>query len=128
MVRFVRFSLVVLSAIPMLTAANPPQPQEKPHEIAEAGHTRNDPFFWLREKENPETIKYLEAENHYADATLKRTQKLQETLYGEIRGRIKEEDLSVPQKIDDYYYYTRTETGKQYAIHCRKKGSLDAKE
>jgi oligopeptidase B len=128
MVRFVRFSLFVLSAIPMLTAANPPQPKEKPHEIAEAGHTRNDPFFWLREKQNPETIKYLEAENQYADATLKRTQKLQETLYEEIRGRIKEEDLSVPQKIDDYYYYTRTETGKQYAIHCRKKGSLDAKE
>jgi oligopeptidase B len=118
--------IFVLSA--MFANANPPQAPQKPHEITEAGHTRNDPFFWLREKTNPDVLKYLQAENRYADAALKRTQKLQATIYHEMRRRIKEDDTSVPQKIGDYYYYSRTETGKQYAVHCRKKGSLDANE
>jgi oligopeptidase B len=112
----------------VFAGANPPQAPEKPHEIVEVGHTRNDPFFWLREKENPEVLKYLEAENRYTESALKHISKLQETLYNEMRGRIKESDVSVPEKIDDYYYYSRTETGKQYGIFCRKKGSLGAKE
>src|ERR1700747_1681988 len=103
--------IFVLSA--MFANANPPQAPQKPHEITEAGHTRNDPFFWLREKTNPDVLKYLQAENRYADAALKRTQKLQATIYHEMRRRIKEDDTSVPQKIGDYYYYSRTETGKQ---------------
>jgi oligopeptidase B len=118
--------ILVLST--MFAEANPPLAPEIPHEITEAGHTRNDPFFWLREKTNPDVLKYLQAENRYADAALKRTQKLQATIYHEMRRRIKEDDTSVPQKIGDYYYYSRTETGKQYAVHCRKKGSLDANE
>jgi oligopeptidase B len=112
----------------VLAGANPPQAPEKPHEITEVGHTRNDPFFWLREKDNPEVLKYLEAENRFTENTLKHLEKLQETLYREMRGRIKESDISVPVKIDDFYYYSRTETGKQYAIYCRKKGSLAAPE
>jgi oligopeptidase B len=112
----------------ILAGPNPPQAPQKPYEITEIGHTRNDPFFWLREKDNPGVLKYLEAENRYTENALKPLEKLQEKLYREMRGRIKESDLSVPEKIDDYYYYSRTETGKQYAIHCRKKGSLDAKE
>src|SRR5271165_3573766 len=107
---------------------NPPQAPERPHEISEVGHTRNDPFFWLRNKNDPEVLKYLNAENQYTEHALKSTEGLQGTLYKEMRGRIKEEDISVPEKIDDYYYYSRTEAGKQYAIYCRKKGSLDAKE
>src|SRR6202047_729134 len=124
--------LVVAGSIlvPTLVFAEaiPPQAPEKPHEITEAGHTRNDPFFWLREKDNPEVLKYLEAENRYTESALKHMGKLQQTLYNEMRGRIQESDVSVPEKIDDYYYYSRTETGKQYAVHCRKKGSLDAQE
>ena len=124
--------LVVAGSIlvPTLVFAEaiPPQAPEKPHEITEAGHTRNDPFFWLREKDNPEVLKYLEAENRYTESALKHIGKLQQTLYNEMRGRIQESDVSVPEKIDDYYYYSRTETGKQYAVYCRKKGSLDAKE
>jgi len=112
----------------ILAGPNPPQAPQKPHETTEIGHTRNDPFFWLREKDNPEVLKYLEAENRYTESALKPLEKLQEKLYHEMRGRIKESDVSVPEKIDDYYYYSRTEIGKQYAIHCRKKGSLDAKE
>jgi oligopeptidase B len=112
----------------VLAASTLPQAPAKPHEITELGHTRNDPFFWLREKDNPEVLKYLEAENRYTDNALKHIAKLQETLYGEMRGRIKESDDSVPEKIDDYYYYSRTEVGKQYGIFCRKKGTLEAKE
>src|ERR1700744_5496536 len=105
----------------VFAAATPPQAPEKPHQITEAGHTRNDPFFWLREKDNPEVLKYLEAENRHTDNALKHLGKLEETLYHEMRGRIKESDVSVPEKVDDYYYYSRTGTGKQYASFCRKK-------
>ena len=118
--------ILILSA--MFADANPPQAPEIPHEITESGHTRNDPFFWLREKANPDVLKYLQAENRYTETALKRTEKLRDTIYHEMRRRIKEDDISVPQKIGDYYYYSRTETGKQYAVHCRKKGSLDANE
>src|SRR3984957_14541470 len=112
----------------ILAGPNPPQASQKPHEITEVGHSRNDPFFWLREKDNPEVLKYLKAENGYTESALKHIGKLEETLYNEMRGRIKERDISVPEKIDEYYYYSRTETGKQYGIYCRKKGTLDAKE
>ena len=118
--------ILVLSI--MFAEADPPQAPEIPHEITETGHTRNDPFFWLREKANPDVLKYLQAENRYTETALKPTEKLRDTIYHEMRRRIKEDDVSVPQKIGDYYYYSRTETGKQYAVHCRKKRSLDATE
>jgi oligopeptidase B len=119
-------AILVLTVV--LAGAHPPQAAEKTHEITEVGHTRNDPFFWLREKDNPEVLKYLDAENRHTATALQRTEKLQQTLYNEMRRRIKEADVSVPDKIDDYYYYSRTETGKQYGIFCRKKGRLEAKE
>jgi oligopeptidase B len=112
----------------VLAGANAPQAPQKEHQITAVGHPRNDPFFWLREKDNPEVLKYLKAENGYTASALKHIGKLEETLYNEMRGRIKESDISVPDKIDQYYYYSRTETGKQYGIYCRKKGTLDAKE
>ena len=87
-----------------------------------------DNYYWLRERNNPEVIEYLEAENAYTDMVMKPTENLQETLYDEMLGRIKETDLSVPVKKGDYYYYTRTEEGRQYSVYCRKKGSLDAEE
>jgi oligopeptidase B len=118
----------ILALSTVFAEANPPQAPEIPHEITEAGHTRNDPFFWLREKGNPDVLKYLQAENRYTETALKHTEKLRDTIYQEMRRRIKEDDVSVPQRIGDYYYYSRTETGKQYAVHCRKKGSLDANE
>jgi oligopeptidase B len=87
-----------------------------------------DNYHWLREREDPEVISYLEAENAYTKATMKHTEPLQEKLYQEIKGRIKETDLSVPAKDGDYYYYSRTFEGKQYRTYCRKKGSLEAEE
>ena len=122
------WSLLFALALPMISEAVPPKAPQKRHKTVIAGQVGDDPFFWLREKKNPEVIKYLEAENHYTEGALKHTQALQEKLYQEMRGRIKEEDLSVPQKVDDYYYHTRMETGKEYPIHCRKKRSLDANE
>jgi len=92
------------------------------------GDVRMDNYFWLRERANPEVMEYLEAENQYTEAVMKPTEQLQERLYKEMRSRIKETDLSVPERLDDYYYYTRVEEGKQYPIHCRKKGSLGAPE
>src|SRR5262249_30998779 len=111
--RFIVSMLISVLAATFVDA-NPPQAPEKPHEITEAGHARVDPFFWLREKADSDVLKYLKAENQYAESALKHTEKLQDTIYHEMRGRIKEDDVSVPQKIDDYYYYSRTETGKQY--------------
>ena len=89
-----------------------------------------DNYAWLKDKTrtNPEVIEYINAENEYTNKMLKHTEKLQNTLYNEIVERIKETDLSVPTKIDDYYYYTKREKGKQYWVYCRKKGSLGAEE
>ncbi|GAB1442752.1 S9 family peptidase [Ignavibacteriales bacterium] len=87
-----------------------------------------DNYFWLRDKKDPEVIKYLEAENLYAEEVMGHTKDLQNKLYEEMKGRIKEQDNSVPYLENGYYYYTRTETGKQYGIYCRKKGNLDAPE
>jgi oligopeptidase B len=119
---------LIFAFVGWLPDKNPPRAPERQHEITELGHVRNDPFFWLRERDDPAVLKYLDAENAYTDRVMRPTLHLQEALYSEIRGRIKEEDMSVPVKIDDYYYYSRTETGKQYQVHCRKKGSLAAKE
>jgi oligopeptidase B len=92
------------------------------------GDTRTDPYAWLRDRNDPDTLAYLEAENAYTRAMTKHTEELQATLYSEMLGRIKQTDLSVPVKQDDYFYYSRTEEGKQYAIYCRKHRSLEAPE
>ncbi len=90
--------------------------------------TRQDPYAWLRNRKDPETLAYLEAENAYTKSVMEPTVELQETLYDEMLGRIQQTDLSVPIRRDNYFYYTRTEEGKQYAIYCRKQGTLDAPE
>jgi oligopeptidase B len=87
-----------------------------------------DDYYWLREKESEEVLDYLKAENKYTDAMTEHLKPLQDELYKEMIGRINEDDASVPVKDDEYYYYSRMEKGKNYAINCRKKGSLDAKE
>ena len=106
----------------------PPKAAVHPHEMTMHGHTRVDNYYWLNERENPEVLAYLEAENQYADACLKHTEPLQEQLFKEITGRIKQDDNSVPVKIRDYYHYTRYEEGKEYPLFCRKKHSLEALE
>ncbi|MCL4706972.1 S9 family peptidase [bacterium] len=106
----------------------PPVAGKRPKSDTIHGDLRVDDYFWLREKTNPEVKKYLNAENAYAEQLLAPTKGLQEKLYQEMLGRIKETDLSVPYRQGDYFYYSRTEQGKQYSIYCRKKGTLDAPE
>lgn len=92
------------------------------------GDVRIDNYFWLRDRSNPEVIEYLEAENKYTEAMMKHTEEFQEQLYTEMLGRIKETDVSVPYTLNNYYYYSRTEEGKQYPIYCRREGNLEATE
>src|SRR6266705_1342162 len=106
----------------------PPVAKKAPKTTEINGRTMVDNYYWLRDKKNPEVKAYLEAENAYTDAVMKPTEALQKKLYDEMLSRIKETDVEVPYKQGGYFYYIRTEAGKQYPIHCRKKGSLDAPE
>lgn len=92
------------------------------------GHQRTDNYYWMRERENPEVIEYLNAENEYLKSSLKSTEEFQEKLFQEMKGRIKEDDESVPYFKSGYYWYVKYETGGEYPLYGRKKGSLDAKE
>jgi oligopeptidase B len=106
----------------------PPVAKKIPKELTIHGDTRIDNYFWIRERENPEVIDYLNAENAYTDSVMAHTKKLQKKLFDEIVARIKKDDSSVPYKKNGYYYYTRYEKGGEYPIYCRKKGSMDAEE
>jgi oligopeptidase B len=107
---------------------HPPIAKMVPKTTVLFGDTRSDPYFWMRDRSDPDTLPYLEAENAYTRAMTKSTEELQAKLYAEMLGRIKQTDLSVPVKRDQYFYYSRTEEGKQYGIYCRKTGSLEAPE
>jgi oligopeptidase B len=119
---------MLASMVALEAGVTPPVAKVLPMSDTIHGEVRTDPYFWLRERSNPDVVAYLEAENRYTETMMKHTESLQEQLYKELLGRIKETDLSVPEKLDDYYYYSRTEEGKQYPIYCRKKGSLSAEE
>src|SRR5438309_9389675 len=114
------------------TAALPTPPIAKaiPKVDTTLGDIRVDNYFWLRDdsRKSPDVIAYLEAENRYGAAWLKHTDALQTRLFNEMKARIKETDLSVPQREGQYYYYSRTVAGQQYPILCRKRGSLTAAE
>ncbi len=110
------------------TTVTPPVAQKKPTRLVLHGDERVDDYFWMRDANDPNVIAYLEAENAFTNAVMQHTEMLQTTLYQEMLARIKETDLSVPYRKDNYYYYSRTEEGKDYPIYCRKKGSLDASE
>ena len=92
------------------------------------GDIRQDDYFWLREKDNPDVLAYLKAENAYTDEVTAGSKAFQESLYQEMLARIKEDDASVPYRRGGHFYYSRTEKGKQYPIYCRKAASLDAPE
>jgi oligopeptidase B len=109
-------------------APQPPMAEKKPKTTNIHGTTLVDDYFWLREKTNPEVMEHLKAEDAYAQSMMKHTAALQEKLYNEILGHIKQTDTNVPYRYGDYFYYSRTEQGKQYPIFCRKKGSLETTE
>jgi len=126
---------LVLISVFVLPAADtssslpaPPVAKKEPKVTEINGRKLVDNYHWLREKKNPDVKAYLEAENAYTDAVMKPTELLQKKLYGEMLSHIKETDVEVPYKEGGYFYYLRTEVGKQYGIRCRKKGSLEAPE
>ena len=107
----------------------PPTALKKPFEItAKHGHKRTDDFYWLKDKENPEVISYLKAENAYLDTMLSHVSGFRENLFMEMKARILEDDNTVPYRLDDYFYYVRYVKGGEYPVYCRKKGSLSAPE
>ena len=116
--------------VPSTLAADAPAPVAKKRPTVRELHGDKfvDDYFWLREKTNPEVTAHLEAENAHAASVMAPYTALQDTLYKEMLGRIKETDLSVPVRDGAYFYYSRTEQGQQYPIYCRKKGSLEAPE
>lgn len=110
------------------TEIEPPKARKIPEKLEKHGDVRIDNYFWLKERENPEVLDYLNQENAYNAKMTEHTKKFQRRLFLEMRGRIKEDDSSVPYKLNGYWYITRYEVGGDYPIYSRKKGTLDAPE
>jgi oligopeptidase B len=108
----------------------PPVAARRTHAVASPYGDREDPYYWLRDdtRKSPDVIGYLSAENAYANAVLGPTRRLEDTLFAEMKSRIKEDDTSVPQLDDGYWYYTRFSAGQEHPVYVRKKGTLDAPE
>src|SRR5665213_4206558 len=109
-------------------AAAPPIVKAIPTLATLHGELRTDDYAWLRDRDNPEVIAYLEAENTYTAAMMQHTEPLQKTLFDEMLARIKEDDTDVPVRRDDWFYYTRTEQGKPYPIYCRRRDAAGSPE
>lgn len=107
---------------------NPPVAKKIPHELEKHGDVRIDNYFWMKDREHPEVIDYLNAENAYCDANMAHTKDFQDDLFEEMKARIKEDDASVPYKYNGYWYITKFEKGKDYPIYTRKKDGLDNTE
>lgn len=111
----------------ILKHLSPPVAERRSHAIEKHSTRWEDPWFWIREKDDPKVNEYLTAENAYTREVLAPTEALQKTLFDEMKGRIKEKDQSVPQKDGEYYYYRRYEAGSEYPIFCRTFGAGAAK-
>lgn len=118
---FINFQLFAVSTL------QPPKAPIHDYRLEKHGDIRNDEYYWMKDRKNPEVINYLKNENSYLKNSLKKTEKLQSQLFKEMKSRIKEDDSSYPVKDGPYSYYTRYETGKQYPIYARKK-NLSGKE
>jgi oligopeptidase B len=129
-------TFILLTMSTVLTSAGadnaeplaPPTTEKRPHTREIHGYKLVDNYYWLREKQNPAVIQHLEAENAFTERAMEPLKPLQEKLYTEMLGRIKQTDLSVPARNGPYFYYSRTEEGKQYPFVCRKQGGMDGPE
>lgn len=125
-------AIAFLSIAPLMSVEAqrpvPPVAKQRPVVTTLHGEARTDEYAYFRDRNDPETIPYLEAENKYTDAMMAHTVELQTKLYDEMLARIKEDDAGVPVKRDDWFYYSRTEKGKAYPIFARKRGSETAPE
>jgi oligopeptidase B len=128
---------LLLSIVAMITScktkptwgdAEPPVADKIAKELTIHGHTRIDNYYWMNDRENPDVIAYLEAENAYLEAKMGFTKGFQDELFNEMRGRIKEDDTSAPTFSNGYFYYTRFEVGNEYPIYCRRKETMDNPE
>ena len=106
----------------------PPIAKKIPHDIENHGDIRIDNYFWIKDREHPEVIDYLNAENEYCDAKMAHTKDFQKDLFDEMKARIKEDDSSVPYKYNGYWYITKFEKGKDYPIYTRKKDTQENTE
>ena len=122
------FVFLALGLSGFARAAEPPKAKKVPHELVKHGQARTDEYYWLKDRKDPEVTAYLKAENDYASAAMKHTEKLQEGLFREMKGRIKEDDSTVPFKYGGYYYYKTYRKGLEYPVYARKKGSTEAAE
>ena len=113
---------------PSLAQTAPPDVRPQPETTFIHGDTLVDPYRWLNQRENPEVLDYLRAENRYAESMLSHTKTLQDELFEEMKGRIKEDDRNVPYYDRGYWYYSRVVKGQDYAVYCRRKGSMEAPE
>lgn len=111
-----------------MSSLTPPVAERIDTELVHHGDVRLDPYYWMRDRENPAVISYLEAENAYTKERMAHTEALQASLFEEMVSRIKEDDETAPTLDGGYYYYSRTIKGENYEVHCRKKGSLSAPE
>ena len=125
---FVHFNLTAQNHPQLKTKIHPPQAKKIVKELKAHNTIRSDSYYWMNNKENPEVISYLESENEYNEQMTAHTNKFQKDLFEEMKSRIKEDDSSVPYKLNGYWYLTRFEKGKDYPIYSRKKDSLDAPE
>ncbi len=114
--------------MPRIAVRVPPAAKRVPKVTVVHGERRVDDYHWLRNKASPSVRAYLRSENAYTAAMMKPSEGLQKKLYKEMLARIKETDTDVPYREGAYYYYSRTEKGKQYRIFCRKQGSPEASE
>lgn len=131
------FLLAVILGIALFPACNdsgsrgqivPPVAEKIEEQLIIHGDTRIDFYYWMRERENPKVIDYLNAENEYLASVMQHTEELQEDIFNEMMGRIKQDETSAPFLSNGYFYYTRYEEGGEYPIYCRRKGSMDAPE
>jgi oligopeptidase B len=105
-----------------------PRPKSIPKRLEIHGHSRIDDYYWLAERENPDVMAHLEAENQYTEQQTAHIRELERTLFEEMKGRIKQDDSSVPYRLKDYFYQTRYQEGQEYPIYARRRRSLDAPE
>ncbi|MFO0513309.1 MAG: S9 family peptidase [Gammaproteobacteria bacterium] len=129
-VPFLAALLASAAAVSAPAAPTPPRAEQRPFMVTSPFGARPDPWYWLRDdkRADKDMLAYLEAENAYLGAVMAPHRALEEKLYGEIVGRIKQDDASVPQRQHGYWYYTRYEPGKEYPVYARKRGTLDAPE
>ncbi len=111
-----------------VTPARPPVAPQRPQILEAHGDRRVDPYYWMRDRQDPEVMAYLQAENAHAEAVMATSAELQERLYREVVGRVQETDTSAPTFYKGWWTYTRTVEGLDYEIYCRRRGSMDSPE